>query len=288
MRKKTHEEYEQELFGREIDYWPIERYVNSTTKILHECVEGHQWPVTPNSIIRGSGCPDCSSKRSKRSHENYLAELLTKNISYRPLEQYVNNKTKLIHECLEKHQWSAVPGHVLSGSGCPVCSLKKKKTHEEYLAELSRKNIHYIPTQPYINAKTKILHKCPEESHPEWYTRPNDILSGYGCPTCSKPGFDPSKSAKLYFFSFEHDEITYYKVGITNRSTQERHSKDWKRLKAQLLWELDFEVGYHARKLEKQIISDNNMYLINTEALTSGNTETFTVYIEPPKLADVV
>lgn len=217
-KRKTHEEYEQQLLKKEIDYWPIERYVNSRTKILHECIEGHQWLVKPQDILSGYGCPVCAGNL-KKTTESYIVDLISKGIVYRPIESYINNDTKILHECQKDHRW---------------------------------------------------------------YARPDNILAGQGCPTCSKSGFDFSKPAKLYFFSFEQDEIVYYKIGITNRSTQERHSTDWVRLKVKLLWELDFDLGSEARKLEKQIINDNNMYLINTGVLRSGNTETFTVYIEPP------
>lgn len=224
MKKKTHEEYEQELFEREIDYWPIERYVTNNTKILHECLEGHRW--------------------------------------------------------------SARPTNILSGDGCPVCTGNVKKTTESYILDLIAKDIVYRPIEPYLNIRTKILHECPKKH--QWFVKPGDILWGYGCPTCSKHGFDPYKSAKLYFFSFEHDEITYYKVGITNNSAQKRHSTDWGLLKIKLLWEIEYESGADAREAEKKILQDNKEFLINTGVLRSGNTETFTVYIEPPKSAGMV
>lgn len=64
---RTHEEYEQELLDKEIDYYPLERYINTSTPILHECLEGHVWKVAPVSII-GSyrrGCPTCSASGFK-------------------------------------------------------------------------------------------------------------------------------------------------------------------------------------------------------------------------------
>ena len=62
-KAKTHEDYEQDLFNREINYFPVDRYVNAITKIRHECLNGHIWQVTPNHILTGYGCPECAKQR---------------------------------------------------------------------------------------------------------------------------------------------------------------------------------------------------------------------------------
>ena len=38
------------------------QYINSDTKLLWECHDGHQWKATPSSIKRGTWCPICNSK----------------------------------------------------------------------------------------------------------------------------------------------------------------------------------------------------------------------------------
>jgi hypothetical protein len=38
------------------------------------------------------------------------------------LEPYVNNCTKILHQCPEGHQWSAIPANIKRGRGCPDCS----------------------------------------------------------------------------------------------------------------------------------------------------------------------
>lgn len=63
--------------------------------------------------------------------------------------------------------------------------MSKKKTHEEYIKEVSviSPNIQVIGI--YTDAKTKILHKCKIDGC-EWYSTPNNILRGHGCPKCGK------------------------------------------------------------------------------------------------------
>ena len=61
--------------------------------------------------------------------------------------------------------------------------MRKRKTHTKYVEEVVKINSNIEVIETYIDAKTKILHKCKIDGY-EWYSRPNDILSGYGCPVC--------------------------------------------------------------------------------------------------------
>lgn len=44
-----------------------ECYVNTITKLLWECKEGHQWNATPKNIRKGEWCPVCSRKKRKQT-----------------------------------------------------------------------------------------------------------------------------------------------------------------------------------------------------------------------------
>ena len=47
-----------------------EQYVNSSTHLLWQCKEGHQWKAVQTSVKRGSWCPVCShERRGRRRHE---------------------------------------------------------------------------------------------------------------------------------------------------------------------------------------------------------------------------
>ena len=43
-----------------------DKYVNSMTKLIWECSEGHRWKAPPNSIKAGRWCPECSPFISER------------------------------------------------------------------------------------------------------------------------------------------------------------------------------------------------------------------------------
>ena len=282
-RRKTHEEYLEELFQKEIKYKPLEPYRNGRTKIFHRCPEGHLWRIRPKNILQGDGCPKCSKTNSakkgpKKTHEDYLKELFEKEINYEPLEPYVNSYTKILHQCIEGHQWYVKPSNILMGKGCPHCPRCPRrynsKTHEDYLKELFEKEINYEPLETYINTDTKILHQCIE-GH-QWYVTPSHILKGRGCPSCAthKYSFNLEKPAILYYLKVD----AYYKVGITNRTVNERFHTTKDREKITVLFEKYYERGQDARDQEQAILKEFADYRIHVPGLLrgGGNTELFT------------
>ena len=62
--------------------------------------------------------------------------------------------------------------------------MTKRKTHDEYVKEVSSINQNIEVVGEYVNAKTKILHKCKIDGY-EWYALPNSIIHGHGCPKCA-------------------------------------------------------------------------------------------------------
>ena len=74
MKKKTHEEYVNEVAQINSNIKVLGTYVNAKTKILHECEKGHQWMTTPSRILEGKGCYFCKSNTCK-TQETYVNEL---------------------------------------------------------------------------------------------------------------------------------------------------------------------------------------------------------------------
>ena len=73
----------------------------------------------------------------------------------------------------------------------------KKKTHEEYVAELAIKNPTVEVVGRYIDAKTKIRHRCLVHNIC-WDVTPNNVLNGRGCEICRR-----EKIAKFHYKSFD-------------------------------------------------------------------------------------
>lgn len=61
--------------------------------------------------------------------------------------------------------------------------MTRKKTHEEYVAELAEKNPTVEVVGKYIDALTKIEHHCLTHDV-YWETTPSRALQGVGCKMC--------------------------------------------------------------------------------------------------------
>jgi hypothetical protein len=100
-------------------------YVNRRRPLLWKCEHGHTWEAPADSIISGRWCPKCGiKKRSDKQRGNIkemriIAEMRGgKCIS----EQYKNNNTRLLWQCVHGHTWQAVPSSIKNGTWCPECS----------------------------------------------------------------------------------------------------------------------------------------------------------------------
>lgn len=74
--QKTHAEYVEQVnavHGDSVSV--IGEYQTSKIKIEHECIKGHRWKVIPNDILRGVGCPQCSSSKGEKRIADELNKL---------------------------------------------------------------------------------------------------------------------------------------------------------------------------------------------------------------------
>lgn len=180
--KKTPEQYVKECKEKGYDL-PVEGYVTANKKIKHECKYGHIYEQTPNAHLRGQGCSVCSGS-FKKTPEQYVKECKDKGYDL-PLEDYINNSTKIKHRCNQGHTYEQSPNNHLNGKGCPVCNGTPKKTSEQYIKECREKG-YDLPLEDYINNRTKIKHKC-NKGHV--YLQSPDMHVGkynQGCPICKE------------------------------------------------------------------------------------------------------
>ncbi len=54
-----------------------DEYVNSSTHLIWQCREGHQWRATPNSVRMGTWCPACYLESTGRRRHGSLVEVET-------------------------------------------------------------------------------------------------------------------------------------------------------------------------------------------------------------------
>jgi ssDNA-binding Zn-finger/Zn-ribbon topoisomerase 1 len=107
------------------------------------------------------------------------------------------------------NEFYMTPGNFLQGQRCPECMKKKivlsrTKTHKEFLNDVyNLTGNEYSVLSNYINNKEKIKIRHNICGY-EYFTRPNDFLSGCRCPKCNE-----SKGEKLISKILNNLTITY-------------------------------------------------------------------------------
>jgi hypothetical protein len=129
MKLKTHDDYDEELrLKRGVELLVLGNYINHAVKIDHECQCGCIWSVSPASVLRGSGCPECSLSLKRKTQEQYVEDVRLKHgDKITVLGKYINSGVKIDHECQCGCVWSVIPTSVLRGSGCPECGAKRRR-----------------------------------------------------------------------------------------------------------------------------------------------------------------
>ena len=190
-RRLTHEEFMEKFYEKNENAENIEilgEYKGSKIKIKCKCkIDGYEWEIRPNDLLKGIGCPKCAGKIKNKTTEYFINELKEINNDIEVVGEYKGNKTKIKCKCKKcGHEWEAVPNDLLRGSSCPKCYGNKKLTHEEFMKKfyIKNKNAENIEILgEYKSNKTKIKCKCKIDGH-EWEMTPNSLLSGQGCPKC--------------------------------------------------------------------------------------------------------
>lgn len=193
---KSNEKYIEELKKCNPNIITKEKYINSTTSILHKClIDGYEWQARPVNILSGMGCPKCAIEKNRKSalrtHQQYVEEVNKVNPYIDVIGEYNGSGISIKHYC-KKHDvyWNTIPSNVLKGCGWPECGIEKRnaksrKSHNKYVEELRIINPHIIVLGTYINGQTSIKHKCTVDGY-EWFAKPYNILQGKGCPICNE------------------------------------------------------------------------------------------------------
>lgn len=127
----------------------------------------------------------------KKTTAEYIKEVYSVNPQIKVIGQYYDNSVKVDFECLVcGNKWSAAPGSVLSGHGCPVCGTRRtadaiRKTHDQFVCEMAIRNPKVTILGKYTRNKTKILCECVDCGN-RWEAMPQNLLKGQGCPKCGR------------------------------------------------------------------------------------------------------
>lgn len=193
-KRKTKEEYIEQLKVKNPDVELVGDYINDCTKVPHRCnIHNIIWDISPNKALLGRGCEQCGKekrvKKRRKTREQYIAELSVKNPNIKLKGEYINTNTSTEHYC-EKHNllFDIRPGEALRGKGCKMCKSDKLrakllKPEEQYIEELKIKNPNLKLLGHYLGGEVPVSHCC-QKHNVVWDIAPNNALHGYGCYQC--------------------------------------------------------------------------------------------------------
>jgi hypothetical protein len=155
-------------------------YINSTVPLLWECAAGHQWSATPETVRKGSWCPECAGVRKltiegmRCMAESRGGKCLS--------DRYVNGATKLRWLCAAGHEWDAAPSQIRKGHWCPFCARIVRLSLFEWQRIAASKGGQCLSLD-YMNSAKPLRWRCAA-GH-EWRARASSIRAGTWCPFCA-------------------------------------------------------------------------------------------------------
>jgi hypothetical protein len=245
--------------AEEADGWDPTTVIAGTNKKLSwKCSKGHVWLAigsSRSSLKNPTGCPFCSQQKVLVGFNDLATthpELAKEADGWDPTTVIAGTNKKLSWKCSKGHVWDTSGSHRLEGKGCVYCSQQKVLVGFNDLAtthpELAKEADGWDPTTVVAGTSKKLSWKC-SKGH-VWDSSGSNRISGKGCPSCTKYGFDPNKDAFFYFLIQPVWEM--YQIGITNFHVEriKSHNKNGFEL-LELRGPMD---GHTAQELETAII----------------------------------
>lgn len=188
-KKKTNEQFIEEIKVKNPNIMPLEPYINARKPIQFKCsICGNIWKGIPNNVLRGEGCSVCANNRAF-STEEFINRLSAINQNITIVGKYINSKTPIRYVCkICGTENEAFPYSLLRGHGCNNCarvlrSKKRSKTDEKFRDELKSINPMIETISPYTKRNIPLRCQCRMCGY-VFYATPGALLSGKKCDQC--------------------------------------------------------------------------------------------------------
>lgn len=160
--KKTNEDFVKLMSQNNPNIELLENHLNSKRTIKCRCKKHNVvWDASKEYILQGGGCYLCGREKTslqlRKTHQEFINELIKVDSSIIPLEDYQTIQTKIKFKCLLcNNEWETTPSNVLHGYGCPVCSIKKSIGEKIIQNWLILHNIKFLPQMKFDNCKDNL------------------------------------------------------------------------------------------------------------------------------------
>lgn len=142
-RRKTHEQFVQELNEVNPNIEILSEYKNNHEKVECKCkIDGHIWFAAPANLLNNHGCPKCSNKYN-RTPEEFVSEIAKISPTIEILSDFNNVSENVKCKCkVDGHIWYASPRGLLKGYGCKVCN--ESKGEKKIKECLTKHNVDFV------------------------------------------------------------------------------------------------------------------------------------------------
>ena len=216
-RKKTHEEFVEEL--RKVNPYieVIGTYKDSHEKIKCRCIKcGHIWSSVAGQLLRGSICPECDRISRRISNDEFMKRFLNMGeTNIELLGEYVDANTKIPCRCkIHNYKWEMLPGNILKNRKCPLCA-KNKVVHgyNDLLTVRPDLEIYIVDKNEVYNlgvgAKKKVKVRCPLCGYVTKITVHQLASIGFSCQKCSDGISYPNKFGRALLEQLPLENIDY-------------------------------------------------------------------------------
>jgi hypothetical protein len=266
-------------------YSNIQDYKNSKTPVTITCPIHGDFEQTPDNHLAGHGCKKCQyesvANKNRKSLEEFIDKATCVHDGFYDYSTTVYNsskeKVKII--CPTHGEFLQLPSHHLKGCGCPKCSVEKASNRlmwstEDFITKAVEVhgNTYDYSLVDYKGSSNKVKIVLPNGQVVEQLATHH--ISGYR-PAEDERGLDYNRPAILYYLKITTTDSTYYKIGITTKTVEQRFTPS-ELLLIQTVFTIKFSTAKEAFNVEQDLIKQFKPFLYKGEnILKSGNTELF-------------
>jgi len=283
-----------EVHGTMYLYNDVE-YTNVDTKVQVVCKVHGAFSITPyKHVNRRQGCKACGVRKHKdRQRTKKEAQFISKakakfgdKFNYDSVV-YTTRKNKVTISCSKHGSIRMTPNsHLASKFGCYACGKESvyssmvgsltsfiKRIQDKYSGE-----VYTYEKSKYITAKDTITVTCMF-CGADITNTPDNLLANASSCKCVAPsadgGYKRYLPGTLYYIKVAIGNTFVYKIGITNRSVEDRFtSAELDKITILKTW--SYANGEEAAKEERRILDLFKVYrAYGIAPLKSGNTELF-------------
>lgn len=198
-KRKTTEQYKQELEIYNSTIEVLDEYINAKTRILHKCkICDYEWMISPTHIFKLDECPQCKHQKLVNDKNVELLKLHKEKIKDKfnskievLSDSYISSKSKLLYHCnICNNIWEKLPNDILNTQGCPKCTYKLKgvsqrMSYSDFIKTVMIDSIIVIEST-YRGTNYPVDCKCKICSY-QWTVNQANSLRyiNTGCPKCA-------------------------------------------------------------------------------------------------------